>query len=90
MLVMKYDIETKTFSEYGTIKLDEYTDYLDDYFDHASEDEITALVNDNDQRDRYRSAFVQDGYIYIFSDRQIRSYSYADLSKPTDSVDIVK
>lgn len=49
-----------------------------------------ALVNDNDQRDRYRSAFVQDGYIYIFSDRQIRSYSYDDLSKPTDSVDIVK
>ena len=90
MLVMKYDIETKTFSEYGTIKLDEYTDYFDDYFDHASEDEITALVNDNDQRDRYRSAFVQDGYIYIFSDRQIRSYNYADLSKPTDSVDIVK
>lgn len=90
ILVMKYDIETKTFSEYGTIKLDEYTDYFDDYFDHASEDEITALVNDNDQRDRYRSAFVQDGYIYIFSDRQIRSYSYDDLSKPTDSVDIVK
>ena len=90
MLVMKYDIETKTFSEYGTIKLDEYTDYLDDYFDHASEDEITALVNDNDQRDRYRSAFVQDGYIYIFSDRQIRSYSYDDLSKPVDSVAIVK
>lgn len=30
MLVMKYDIETKTFSEYGTIKLDEYTDYFDD------------------------------------------------------------
>lgn len=25
---MKYNIETKTFSEYGTIKLDEYTDYL--------------------------------------------------------------
>ena len=48
------------------------------------------LVNDNDQRDCYRSAFVQDGYIYIFSDRQIRSYSYADLSKPTDSVDMVK
>lgn len=90
ILVMKYNIETKTFSEYGTIKLDEYTDYYDDYFDHASEDEITAMVNDNDQRDRYRSAFVQDGYIYIFSDRQIRSYSYADLSKPTDSVDIVK
>lgn len=90
MLVMKYDRETKTFSEYGTIKLDEYTDYLDDYFDHASEDEITAMVNDNDQRDRYRSAFVQDGYIYIFSDRQIRSYSYDDLSKPTDSVDIAK
>ena len=90
ILVMKYNIETKTFSEYGTIKLDEYTDYFDDYFDHASEDEITAIVNDNDQRDRYRSAFVQDGYIYIFSDRQIRSYSYADLSKPTDSVDIVK
>ena len=90
ILVMKYNIETKTFSEYGTIKLDEYTDYFDDYFDQASEDEITALVNDNDQRDRYRSAFVQDGYIYIFSDRQIRSYSYADLSKPTDSVDIVK
>lgn len=90
MLVMKYNIETKTFSEYGTIKLDEYTDYYDDYFDQASEDEITALVNDNDQRDRYRSAFVQDGYIYIFSDRQIRSYSYDDLSKPTDSVDIVK
>ena len=90
ILVMKYNIETKTFSEYGTIKLDEYTDYFDDYFDQASEDEITAMVNDNDQRDRYRSAFVQDGYIYIFSDRQIRSYSYADLSKPTDSVDIVK
>lgn len=90
MLVMKYNIETKTFSEYGTIKLDEYTDYFDDYFDQASEDEITAMVNDNDQRDRYRSAFVQDGYIYIFSDRQIRSYSYADLSKPTDSVDIIK
>ena len=48
---MKYDIETKTFSEYGTIKLDEYTDYFDDYFDHASEDEITAIVNDHDQRD---------------------------------------
>lgn len=90
MLVMKYDIETKTFSEYGTIKLDEYTDYFDDYFDHASEDEITTLVNDNDQRDCYRSAFVQDGYIYIFSDKQIRSYSYDDLSKPVDSVDIVK
>lgn len=90
ILVMKYNIETKTFSEYGTIKLDEYTDYFDDYFDHASEDEITAMVNDNDQRDHYRSAFVQDGYIYIFSDRQIRSYSYVDLSKPTDSVDIVK
>ena len=90
MLVMKYDIETKTFSECGTIKLDEYTDYYDDYFDHANEDEITAMVNDNDQRDYYQSAFVQDGYIYIFSDRQIRSYSYADLSKPTDSVDIVK
>ena len=90
ILVMKYNIETKTFSEYGTIKLDEYTDYFDDYFDQASEDEITAMVNDNDQRDRYRSAFVQDGYIYIFSDRQIRSYSYADLSKPTESVDIVK
>ncbi len=90
ILVMKYNIETKTFSEYGTIKLDEYTDYFDDYFDHASEDEITAMVNDNDQKDHYRSAFVQDGYIYIFSDRQIRSYSYADLSKPTDSVDIVK
>ena len=43
---MKYNIETKTFSEYGTIKLDEYTDYLDDYFDQASEDEITAMVND--------------------------------------------
>ena len=68
----------------------EYTYYFDDYFDQASEDEITAMVNDNDQRDRYRSAFVQDGYIYIFSDRQIRSYSYADLSKPTESVDIVK
>ncbi|WP_456028279.1 hypothetical protein [Ruminococcus sp.] len=90
MLVMKYDIETKTFSEYGTIKLDEYTDYFDDYFDHANEDEITAMVNDNDQRDYYQSAFVQDGYIYIFSDRQIRSYSYDDLSKPVDSVDIVK
>lgn len=90
MLVMKYDRETKTFSECGTIKLDEYTDYYDDYFDHASEDEITAIVNDHDQRDCYRSAFVQDGYIYIFSDKQIRSYSYDDLSKPVDSVDIVK
>lgn len=90
MLVMKYDRETKTFSECGTIKLDEYTDYFDDYFDHANEDEITAMVNDNDQRDYYRSAFVQDGYIYIFSDKQIRSYSYDDLSKPVDSVDIVK
>ena len=90
MLVMKYDRETKTFSEYGTIKLDEYTDYYDDYFDHANEDEITAMVNDNDQRDYYQSAFVQDGYIYIFSDKQIRSYSYDDLSKPVDSVAIVK
>ena len=40
---MKYDIETKTFSEYGTIKLDEYTDYFDDYFDQAGEDEITEI-----------------------------------------------
>lgn len=90
LLVMKYDIETKTFSEYGTIKLDEYTDYFDDYYDQASEDEVTSIVNDNDQRDCYRSAFVQDGYIYIFSDKQIRSYSYDDLSKPVNSVDIVK
>ena len=48
------------------------------------------MVNDNDQRDYYQSAFVQDGYIYIFSDKQIRSYSYDDLSKPVDSVAIVK
>ena len=33
-------------------------------------------------------SFNTDGN--LFSDRQIRSYSYADLSKPTDSVAIVK
>ena len=69
MLVMKYDIETKTFSEYGTIKLDEYTDYFDDYFDHASEDEITALVNDNDQRDPLPQC-IRSGRIYLYLLRQ--------------------
>ena len=71
ILVMKYNIETKTFSEYGTIKLDEYTDYFDDYFDQASEDEITAMVNDNDQRDRYRSqhSFRTDIFISSPTDR---------------------
>lgn len=88
LLVMKYDIETKTFSEYGTIKLDEYTDYYDDYYENVDPEDRIGIKNDTDQKETYQSAFVQDGYIYIFTDKTLRSYSYDDLSTPVDSVEL--
>ena len=85
---MKYDIETKNFSEYGTIKLCEYTNYYDDYYENVDPEDRIGIKNDTDQKETYQSAFVHDGYIYIFTDKTLRSYSYDDLSTPVDSVEL--
>ena len=88
LLLMKYDIEAKNFSEYGTIKLCEYTNYYDDYYKNVDPEDRIGIKNDTDQKETYQSAFVQDGYIYIFTDKTLSSYSYDDLSTPVDSVEL--
>ena len=47
MLVMKYDIETKTFSEYGTIKLDEYTGRAEVQVNAFLKNVVQPVLDDN-------------------------------------------